>query len=264
MLMLTHTYILQNILGVSGIKNLHSDIFVYNIVPDLLTIHPGVNSRQTHQIKRILQIPPLYPKAAYIMLHLLVDDLCHYGEICSGIPDEFNPDSQGYCYIKGKPIINSIMDFQKKVNKEISYNEAAYRSHLIVEMIYDLAIIEQIKKSDTIKVLRDAMCAVIEEDRDEFTSTINWLYGLDKTEIRDVMQRSQSYLTEDKIQKTMTIEGRIRLYAFKFGIPIDDQLYLAGIEKIFLQARELLDDNEIFLRETAEAVKKYGWLPPVT
>ncbi len=264
MLMLTHTYILQNILGVSGIKNYDSDIFVYNIVPDLLTIHPGINSRQTHQINRMLHIPPLYSKAAYIMFHLLVDDLSHYGEICSGIPDEFNPDSQGYCYIKGKPIINLIMDFQKKVNKEISYNEAAYRSHLIVEMIYDLAIIDHITRNHTVKVLRDAICATIDKDMDEFTTTINWLYGLDKTEIRDVLQKSQSYLTEDKIQKTMTIEGRIRLYAFKFGLPVDEQLYLAGIKKIFLQARELLDDNEIFLRDTTEAAKKYGWLPPVT
>ncbi len=264
MLMLTHTYILQNILSIAGISNYNLDIFVYNIVPDLLTIHPDISSRQTHQIKRLQETPPLYPKAAYIMFHLLVDDLSHFGKICPGIHDEFNPDSHGYSYIKGKPLINSLLDFQKKVNKEISYNEAAYRSHLIVEMIYDLAIIDHINKNHTIELLRDAICTTTDGDMEEFTATINWLYSLGKTEIREVMQRAQSYLTEDKIKKTMTIEGRIRLYAFKFGLPIDEQLYLAGIKNIFLQARELLDDNEIFLRETAEAVKKYGWLPPIT
>ena len=263
MLMLTHTYILQNVLGMAGIKNYNSDIFVYNIVPDLLTIHPDINSQQTHKIRRLLQIPPLYPKAAYIMFHLLVDDLAHYGEICHGMPDEFNPDSQGYTYIKGKPLIDSILDFQKKINKEISYNEAVYRSHLIVEMIYDLAIIDRINNNQTIELLTEAICATAEEKMDEFTATINWLYGLGKTEIREVMQRAKSYMTREKIEKTMNIEGRIRLYAFKFGLPDDEQLYLAGIKNIFLQARELLDDNEIFLRKTAEAVKNYGWLPPI-
>lgn len=263
MLMLTHTYILQNLLGVAGIKNYSFDIFVYNIVPDLLTIHPDINSQKTHKIKRLLQIPPHYPKAAYIMFHLLVDDLAHYGKICPGIPDEFNPDSQGYTYIKGKPLINSILDFQKKIDKEISYNEAAYRSHLIVEMIYDLAIIDHINKNHTMELLSEAICTTAEEKMDEFTTTINWLYGLGKSEIGEVMQKAKSYMTEEKIRKTMNIEGRIRLYAFKFGLPGDEPSYLAGINNIFLQARELLDDNEIFLRETAESVKNYGWLPPI-
>jgi hypothetical protein len=264
MLMLTHTYFLQNVLGMAGINNCDLDIFVYNIVPDLLTIHPDINSQQTHKINRLLQIPSLYPKAAYIMLHLLVDDLAHYGSICPGIPDEFNPDSQGYSYIKGKPLINFILDFQKKVNKEISYNEAAYRSHLIVEMIYDLAIIENINNNQTIELLTEAVFTTAENKMDEFVATINWLYGLDEEKICEVMKQACSYMSKEKIQKTMNIASRIRLYAKKFGLQSDEQLYFTGIKNIFLQARELLDDNEIFLRETAKAVKKYGWKPTIT
>jgi hypothetical protein len=263
MLMLTHTYILQNVLGLVGINNYDIDIFVYNIVPDLLTIHPDINSEHTHKIKRLLQIPPLYSKASYIMFHLLVDDLAHYGLISPVLPDEFNPDSQGYSYIKGKPLISSILDFQKQVNKEISYNEAAYRSHLIVEMIYDLVIIDRITSNQTIALLTEAICTTAGKRMDEFVATINWLYGLDKVAIREVMKKTVSYLTEEKILQTMKIEGRIRLYAYKFGLSGDDQLHLAGIKNIFLQARELLNDNEMFIRETVEAVKKYGWLPPV-
>ncbi len=263
MLMLTHTYILQNVLSVAGINNYDIDIFIYNIVPDLLTIHPDINSQQTHKINRLRQIPPLYPKASYIMFHLLVDDLAHYGLISPVIPDEFNPDSQGYSYIKGKPLIRSILDFQKKANKEISYNEAAYRSHLIVEMIYDLVIIDRITSGKTIELLTEAIRAAYEKGIDEFIATINWLYGLDKADIREVMKRAHSYMTAEKIRKTMSIEDRIRLYAYKFGLPNDDQLNLDGIKKLFLQARELLDDNELFLRQTADAVKKYGWLPPI-
>ena len=261
--MLTHTYILQNVLSVAGINNYDKDIFIYNIVPDLLTIHPDINSQQTHKITRPLPISPLYPKAAYIMFHLLVDDLAHYGLISPVIPDEFNPDSLGYSYIKGKPLIRSILDFQKKASQEISYNEAAYRSHLIVEMIYDLVIIDRLISSKTIELLTEAVRAAYEKGIDEFVATINWLYGLDKADIREVMKRAHSYMTAEKILKTMTIEDRIRLYAFKFGLPNDDQLKIDGIKKLFLQAKELLDDNELFLRQTSDAVKKYGWLPPI-
>lgn len=263
MLMLTHTYLLQNVLGRAGIKNYDLDIFVYNIAPDLLPMNSDINSQQTHKIIRFSQISPFYPNASYVMFHLLVDDLAHYGEISPGIPDEFKPDSQGYSYIKGKPLINSILNFQKKINQEISYNEAAYRSHLIVEMIYDLVIIDNINNNQTIELLEEDVFTTAEKKMDEFAATINWLYGLDEGKIRGVLKRACSDITYENIRKIMNIEGRIRLYANRFGLSSDEQQYFVSIKNIFLQARELLDDNEIFLRETAEAVKKYGWLPPI-
>lgn len=263
MLMLTHTYLLQNILDMAGIRNYNPDIFVYNIVPDLLTIHPDISSRETHKIKRLLQIPPLHPKAAYVMFHLFVDDLAHYGFISPGIPDDFDPDSNGYTYIKGKPLIDSILAFQHKANKAISYNEAVYRSHLIVEMVYDLIIIDYIKNNKTIELLANAVYFTAKEKMDEFVATINWIYGLDELKVRDVMKKSLSYMTEERLKKTMNIEGRIRLYAYKFGLQYDEPLYLAEMKNIFLHASQLLDNDTIFLRETEETVKKYGWLPPV-
>lgn len=264
MLMLTHTYLLQNVLGTAGSKNYDLDIFVYNITPDLLPMNSDINPQQTHKIRRFSQIPPFYPKTAYTMFHLLVDDLAHYGEISPGIPAAFNPDSRGYSYIKGKPLINSILDFQKEINKEISYNEAVYRSHLIVEMIYDLVIIDNIKNYQTMELLAEAIFTTAEKKMDEFAAAINWLYGLDKRKIREVLRRACTDITYGNIQKIMNIEGRIHLYARRFGLDSDEQLYFAGIKNIFLQARELLDDHEIFLRETVEAVKKYGWRPPIT
>lgn len=262
--MLTHTYILQDILEKAGIRHFDSDIFVYNIIPDLLTIHPAIKSQQTHSINRIQTIPPAYAKAAYIMFHLLIDDLAHYGMTCPDISDDFNPDSQGYSYLKGKPLIGSILDFHKGLNKEISYAEAAYRSHLIVEMIYDIAIIDRINTSQSIELLAEAIHCAAKDKKDEFVSIINWLYGIEERAIREVLEKSCSYITTEKMKKIMNIEGRIRLYAFKFDLQYDEQLFFKGMKNIFLQARELLDDNEIFLKDSLIAVKRHGWLPPVT
>lgn len=263
MLMLTHTYILQDVLSKRGVKQFDIDIFVYNIVPDLLTIHPDINSRQTHKIKRLLHVPDQYPKAAYVMFHLMVDDLAHYGSICSDIPAEFDPDSQGYSYIKGKPLIHALLDFHKAVNKEISYNEAVYRSHLIVEMIYDLVILDHINSDQSIQLLAEAICTTAENKMDEFVATVNWLYDVAETDICDVMKKASLYLTTERMQRIMNMEGRIRLYTDKFGLRSADQPYFDDIRDLFLQARNLLNDNELFLTQTTKEINKYGWLPPI-
>ena len=60
MFMLTHTYFLQKVLGAADIKDIDPDVYVYNIAPDLLTIHPRISPHKTHKIRRSLQIPPQY------------------------------------------------------------------------------------------------------------------------------------------------------------------------------------------------------------
>ena len=263
MLMLTHTYLLQRILGGESFNGNNLDAYVYNIVPDLLTIHPDISSEQTHKIKRLLHVPCEHPKAAYIMFHLLIDDLSHHGSIRTANIDEFNPNAQGYSYITGKPLIHSLMNLHKSINNEISYNEAAYRSHLIIEMIYDLVIANHINLEKTISTLAEAIRFTANSKIDEFVSTVNRIYNLGENEIKEVMQKASSYLTADRMEKIMNLEGRIRLYADKFGLKSNDPLITDGIRKLFLQARDLADDNEVFLIETEKSIKKYGWRPPL-
>ena len=264
MLMLTHTYLLQKVLGSADRENKNLDVYVYNIVPDLLTIHPQINSSQTHSIKRTLQIPADYPRSSYVMFHLLADDLAHYGYICQDYKEEFDPDSQGYSYTKGKPLINSILKLYNTIQKEISYNEAAYRSHLIIEMIYDLVILNQINSLKTIDLLAAAIDFTAKNKIDEFTATVNRLYAIGEDKIKEVMKEASFYITKERMERIMNIEGRVRLYTNKFGLKNSDQLLYEGVRNIFLQARDLIDDDEIFLQETAQTIKKYGWFPLLT
>ena len=266
MLMLTHTYLLQKVLASADIRNNDLDIYIYNIAPDLLTIHPDINSNKTHNIKRFSEIPAKYPQAAYVMFHLLVDDLAHFGSICANYQEEFNPESQGFCYIKGKPLINTILDLHKIIQNEISYSEAAYRSHLIIEMIYDLVILNEIESLETISLLVEAINFTVNNKLDEFTSTISWLYDLRQSDIRALMKDACFYLTKERIDRIMNIEGRIRLYSDKFGLKSKDILFYEGIKNLFLEAKNSLelDEKEYFLRQTAKIIKDYGWLPPIT
>lgn len=261
MFMLTHTYFLQKFLGAADVKNVDLDVYVYNIVPDLLTIHPQITSNETHKIKRSLQIPAQYSRSAYVMFHLLVDDLSHYGYICSDCQEKFDSNSKGYSYVKGKHLINSILDLHKIINKEISYKEAAYQSHLIIEMIYDLVILNQINSFKTIDLLAEAIGFTLKNKMNEFVATINWLYDVEKDEINEVMRNASIYITKDRLEHIMNIESRINLYKDKFGLKSNDQLFYDGLENLFQHAKDLIGDDELFFQEIVQTIKNYNWLP---
>jgi len=265
MLMLTHTYLLQKYLEQTGEPSPALDAYVYNIVPDLLTIHPDINSAQTHDLRRTIEIPAEYSGAAYVLFHLLLDDLAHYGHICPDCREEFDPDSQGYSYIKGRPLIKPMLNLYKKSHREITYNEAAYRSHLIIEMLYDLAMTAKINSSRTIELLAEAIEFTAKNKMPEFIRTMKWLYDLQDAQIIEVMKEAAVYLTRERITMFMNMEGRINLYANKFGAKASEKVLYAGVKDLFMQASILLEqDDDIFLRQSAKIIREYGWLPPVT
>lgn len=263
MLMLTHTYLLQKFMGDMDTKNDDLDIYIYNIAPDLLTIHPNINANTTHKIKRFIQPPPEYSRSAYVMFHLLVDDLAHYGALSLDCKEEFDPDSEGYSYVRGRPLIAPILELHRTIQKDISYNEAVYRSHLIIEMLYDLVILSQINTDKTIELLAKSIHFTSQNKIDEFAGTMNWLYGIGKDDVREVLKNASLYITQERMESIMNIEGRIHLFTKKFGLQNSDQNFEEKIKSLFRQAMSSLRDDETFLQQTAQKIKKYGWLPPL-
>lgn len=260
MLMLTHTFLLQQIMDVSNIKNSDPDIYIYNIAPDLLTLHPDINANQTHFIDRFIQAPPDHKRTAYIMFHLLVDDLAHYGKISLQCREGFDPNSAGYTYVKGRHLIESIVELHKIIGRDISYNEAAYRSHLIIEMIYDLVILSHINADGSIELLEDAIHFTLDHRCDEFCGNISWLYNIEKDHARDVLKNAVTYITKERIERIMNIEGRIRLFTDKFGLRNDSAVFADAIATLFQDALHSIE-NEEFLRDTAVTIKNCGWYP---
>lgn len=262
MLMLTHTYLLQQIMGASAIKASTPDIYIYNISPDLLTIHPDIHSNQTHSITRFFTAPPEHPRTAYVMFHLLVDDLAHYGKITLECQEGFDPNSAGYTYIKGRPLINAIMDLHKLVEKDVSYNEAAYRSHLIIEMIYDLVILARLQQDKTIELLEEAISFTRSSREAEFCENMSWLYGIEQDAARDVLKNASSYITKERMDRIMNIEGRIRLFTDKFGLRNKNEMFQEAILALFHDALNSIE-NEEFLQDIFDAVRNSGWQPTV-
>lgn len=261
MLMLTHTYLLQQVMGASNIKQSEPDIYIYNIAPDLLTIHPDISANQTHSINRFIQAPPDHKRTAYIMFHLLVDDLAHYGNISLQFQEGFDPHSAGYTYVKGRHLISSILELHKIIDKDISYNDAAYRSHLIIEMIYDLVILSRINEDKSIELLEDAIHFTLDRRENEFCDDIAWLYGIEKDHARYVLKNAVSYITRERLERIMNIEGRIRLFTDKFGLRNDNSMFAEAIQTLFQDALNSIE-NEEFLQQIATTIRNYGWFPP--
>lgn len=260
MLMLTHTYLLQQVMEAAGRKYMAPDIYIYNIAPDLLTIHPSINAQQTHSIPRFMEAPPDHARTAYVMFHLLVDDLAHYGKITLKCREGFDADSPGYTYVKGKFLIQEILDLHKLIGSDLSYSEAAYQSHLIIEMIYDLVILARIHEEKSIDLLADAIAFTRDKREDEFCENMAWLYGIEKETAREVLKNGAAYITKERMNRIMNIEGRIRLFTDKFGLRHSNELFDQAIATLFVHALDSIE-NEEFLQEIYEAIEACGWQP---
>jgi hypothetical protein len=146
------------------------------------------------------------------------------------------------------------------IDKEISFSDAAYQSHLLVEMIYDLVIRQRIDRSGSIDLLEEAVHFTFDRREKEFCSDISWLYGIDPEHSREVLKIAVSYITRERMQRFMNIEGRIRLFTDKFGLRNNNELFTETISALFQDALLSIGD-ENFLQEACGTIRNCGWLP---
>jgi hypothetical protein len=263
MLMMTHTWLLRNFTGGAELIRNHPDLLIYNICPDLLPIHKDITAEDTHGIPRHRLLPAKYRKNAFVLFHLMVDDISHHGEITSQPVMEFNPESNGYTYLKGKPLVQPLLDIYEKQGTPISNAHAAYRSHMIIEMTFDLALhLERLGESEKLlTLLSEAMSYTVKEKLAEFSENIAWLYGIPVESVEEALREGAAVYTLNRIRRFMTIEGRIQLFASKYGIPRDNAQAIAGLTDVMNQGMELVKDYGDFLEPTLAAIRRVGFNP---
>ncbi|MGD0276164.1 MAG: hypothetical protein ABSB79_08930 [Syntrophales bacterium] len=106
--MLTHTWLLRSFLADHRLQLDSPDIYVYNVIPDLLPIHGDATSALTHGIGRFSTLPIEHRKVAFVRFHLLVDDMAHHGRLIHRAESEFDAMSKGYTYRKGRFLVDDI------------------------------------------------------------------------------------------------------------------------------------------------------------
>ena len=263
MLMMTHTWLLMNYPGGEEFVRNHPDLLIYNICPDLLPIHKDITAEITHGIPRRCTLPAKYQKNAFVHFHLMVDDISHHGSITSQPIMEFNPDSRGYTYLKGRPLVQPLLDIYENQGTPISNADAAYRSHMIIEMTFDLALhLEHLEEGEKLlALLNDAMIYTATEKVAEFSENIAWLYGIPGESVEEALREGAAVYTLNRIRRFMTLEGRIQLFANKYGISRDGGEAIAGLTDVMNQGMELVKDYVDFLEPTLAAIRRVGFNP---
>ncbi|HOF04057.1 MAG TPA: hypothetical protein PK175_00425 [Syntrophales bacterium] len=263
MLMMTHTWLLDRFLRERHLREEDLDLFIYNICPDLLPLHKGITAAETHGISRAAPLPPPHRKNAFVYFHLMVDDLSHHGMITGEPIREFNPDANGYTYLKGKPLVEPLLDIYAAQGTPIPYAQAAYRSHMVIEMTFDLAMhgAEHAEGERLIALLCDAMRFTVEEKLAEFSENIGWLYGIMPAAVAETMREGAAFYNRERIGRFMTLEGRIQLFAGKFGISREDVRALAMLEDIMKRGLELVRDYNDFMKPTLAEIVRTGFAP---
>jgi hypothetical protein len=259
MLLHTHTWILREYMKRYAGGDASPDIFIYNVIPDILPIHESVTSQMTHRIPRFRAIPPDFEKARFVQFHLMVDDVAHYGTVTAAGTDEFHADPGGYAYEKGKDLVPRIMDMHQRIQKPISLDSAIYRSHMMIEMAFDLLLFQ--REGSLVSLFTDALDDSLRRKKPEMVSTLHWLLDIPVKTLEDAIDQGFRAYGGDRIQKTMSLEGRTRLYNEKFEYDSDDGEVWREVGGLVRRGMELSEDYELFLSRTLKIIKKAGFSP---
>ncbi|MBP8981137.1 MAG: hypothetical protein KBG09_07845, partial [Syntrophobacterales bacterium] len=75
------------------------------------------------------------------------------------------------------------------------------------------------------------------------------------------MIEGAAFYHRDRIRRFMTMEGRINLFAGKFGIARDDMNALEMLRQVMNMGMELVRDYEDFLEPTLAEIRRAGFNP---
>jgi hypothetical protein len=259
MLLHTHTWILREFMRRYAGGDTSPDMFIYNVLPDILPIHESVTSQMTHRVPRFRIVPPAFKKAAFAHFHLMVDDVAHYGTITANGTDEFHSNPGGYAYEKGKALVPRIMDFHQQSGKPISMDSAIYRSHLMIEMAFDLLLFE--REGSLLHLFTEALGYSLRHKSSEMVSTLQWLLNIPAKNIEAAMEKGFAAYGGDRIYRTMSLEGRTRLYIEKFDYDSNDGRVWREVKDWVCQGMERSEDYESFLNHTLTVIKDAGFRP---
>lgn len=256
MLMLTHTWILKELLAQSGKEAPTQDIFAYNVCPDLLPIHRSVHASMTHRIARFKEVSREYRKAHYVQIHLLSDDIAHHGSICEEVVTEFNPDASGYTYVKGKPLVEPIMDYCAKFGCPIDRAEAAYRSHMIIELSVDIHLRKAEGGSALVNLFQDALEKTDSLYLPEFKRTLSWLFGIEGPVIQEALNQAMGFYTPERMIRFVEGGERVRRYVRIFGFNEANESACEGMMDLMNQGMSLIGDPMDYLHGVVRTIRE--------
>ena len=261
MLLHTHTWILREYLRTYRPEvEPAPDAYVYNVIPDILPIHESITSRMTHAIPRVPAPPRRFAKLAYAQFHLMVDDMAHCGKISPAGFDAFDPSPGGYAYLKGRQLIPAIKAFHGQLGDPLGDDEAIYRSHMVIEMAFDLVLFE--REGSLLELFSGALEYTLRKRRRELVDSVRWLLGVPGKTAEAAVEQGFRYYGGERIYRTLSLEGRAGLYIGKFGLDTSGEATRPGVRDLIGRGMNLCGDYERFLGQSLKAIRETGFDPP--
>ena len=256
MLLNTHTLLLREYAGGRlGQDNL--DVLIYNVMPDILPIHPDITPEMTHRLERLRSVPPGREKARFIQFHLLVDDLSHYGRITRRGHDRSENETGGYAFRKAEALSGEMGSLHGRLGLAIDAGEALYRSHLIVEMAVDLVIHR--RQPGVVDLFSRAVEATLGERVDGLVSTLGWAYAMPEWLVRDAVMQGMAAYRDEILRRSVSLEGRVELFLRKFFGGLAGDPERRGVRALVEQGIESVADHEDFLQTTLREISASGF-----
>lgn len=259
MLMLTHTWFLRSFLADHGLQPDSLEIYVYNVIPDLLPIYGDTISALTHGSDRFSTLPMEHGKVAFIRFHLFVDDMAHHGRLMPHAEPEFDAASRGYTYRKGRFLVDDIMALYLNASTTINSNDALYYAHLIIESAFDLALYADYKDSGYLEMFCNAVGMSADEKSSTIAADMAWLYGIEESSVHNVLQEAKRLRTIEKMISFMSIDARIPMYVNKFGLGGGSSSF-ENVKRVMEKGGKLVQDYRDFIEETWTAIQASGFL----
>lgn len=264
MLMLTHTWIMQKYLEELEHPLPRGELFAYNVMPDLLPAHRDITAEMTHRIDRFGNQSPAAPREACIRLHLLVDDLAHYGAVSRRGSDRFLPDSRGYTYLKGKPLVRPIIDFYRRSGKEIYLPQAIYRAHMVIEMAFDMVLCRDRGRGEMLfNLLHSSLCSVFAGNREDMVLFLSQTFALKGEMVSEAIDQMSRGCTYARMSALLDGKGRTSLYLDKFGLDSTNDESRDGMNDLLSRGVSLVEDYPDFLLTTIKAIRQTGFSLPL-
>lgn len=259
MLMLTHTWIMKEYLEYLGCPPVRPELYAYNVIPDILPVHQEITAEMTHGIERFNSRPMVQPRESFIRLHILVDDFSHFGAISEKPPSRFLPDSQGYTYVQGKPLIASIMALHCRTGNEIDFSLARYQSHMLNEMAFDMVLCRDKGNDGLLESLYSGLRSMLDDDQREASLFLAKTFGIATGTMTAAIEQISRICTYEGMNKILTDRNRTRLCLEKFGLEKNDPESQRDMAAMLNYGMNLVADYRDFLGPVLNAIRQSGF-----
>ena len=191
-----------------------------------------------------------------MQLHLLADDIAHHGRICEEVVTEFNPDAEGYAYVAGRCLVDPIMEYCHAFGLDIDRTEAAYRSHMIIELSVDIFLRKHEEGIILVNLFQEALEKTETIYIQEFSRTLSWLFGIEGAVIREALNQGMMFYTPEKMIRFVDETERAPRYVRIFGLSDKNEAACAGMRDLMRLGMSLVGDPMDYLHGVVRTIRE--------